>query len=115
MNDETARPWRWSYEEATGDLVIHGPPYPGKDDACDIVLVDGAYLCGDDAALIVKAVNRDAAFDALVEALHQTVAAMWSDDSAEKGRAAVLARDALEAVGSVLGRSRDSRNGEAKR
>ena len=32
----------------------------------------------------------------LVEALHQTVAAMWSDDSAEKGRAAVLARAALD-------------------
>ena len=66
MSDATARPWRWSYEEATGDLVIHGPPYPGKDDACDIVLVDGAYLCGDDAALIVNRVN---AHDALVEAL----------------------------------------------
>lgn len=37
--------------------------------------------------------------DELVEALHQAVAAMWSGDSAEKGRAAVLARVAIKAAG----------------
>jgi hypothetical protein len=34
----------------------------------------------------------------LLEALHQTVAAMWSGDSAEKGRAGALAREVIAEV-----------------
>ena len=81
MSDATARlPWHRGGRQTS---YIY--------DAGGKVVAESAGL--EFVALIVKAVN---AHDSLVEALHQTVAAMWSDDSAEKGRAAVLARAALD-------------------
>ncbi len=68
MSEATARPWGWSREGDTKDIVIHGPPDPTDNDICEIILADGEYLSIEDATLIVKAVNSH---DKLVEALGQ--------------------------------------------
>ena len=84
MSDATA--WGWSREQKTGDIVIHGPPYPGKDDTCDIVLADGVYLSEEDADTIVRDHN---AHDALVEALEE-IQVQTHDPVIERLCAAVL-------------------------
>lgn len=100
MSGATARPWGWSRDQETRDIVIHGPPYPEESDTSDIVLADGVYLSEDDAALIVRDHN---AHDALVEALHWTLAevrraygAVWEKNDWESYEPIVRARAALE-------------------
>ena len=84
MNDATARPWEVQQTSAGPNIVAAGNHiaalYPSiENEAADVA----------NAALIVKAVNRDAAFDALVAALEE-IQVQTQDPAIERLCAAVL-------------------------